>query len=103
MPYLFRLKTLLKLLEDEGLDPGEINAFLKEEMENGWLGKLVFSSVVKRRYPYLFRPIYHWPIFGSRKEVELELMEKLEKSSLWSSTTGKGYLLLLLISLGLGK
>lgn len=74
MPYLFRLKTLIKLLEDEGFDPEEINAFLKEEMEN-----------------------------DLRKEVQLELMEKLQRWSLWPSTTGKGYLLLLLISLGLGK
>jgi hypothetical protein len=42
MPYLFRLKTLLKLLEDEGFDSEQVLGFLKEEMESGWLGKFEF-------------------------------------------------------------
>lgn len=71
VPHLLRLKTLLKVLEDEGFDSGEINAFLKEEMENGWLGKFEFYLGSKEKTPFLIPPripFYHsW--FGEGRSV----------------------------------
>ena len=82
VPHLFRLKTLLKVLEDEGFDPGEINAFLKEEMENGWLGKFEFYLGSKEKIPFLIPsriPFYHFWVgegrsvraYGHTREMEL--------------------------------
>jgi hypothetical protein len=71
VPHLFRLKTLLKVLEDEGFDSGEINAFLKEELEKGWLGRFEFYLGSNEKIPFLTPtriPFYHsW--FGEGKGV----------------------------------
>jgi hypothetical protein len=81
-PHLFRLKTLLKVLEDEGFDSGEINAFLKEEMEKGWLGRFEFYLGSNEKAPFLIPtriPFYHsWfgegrgvRAYGQTREMEL--------------------------------
>ncbi|MFB0520655.1 MAG: hypothetical protein ACETWD_04405 [Desulfatiglandales bacterium] len=70
IPHLFRLKTLLKLLEDEGFDSGEIDSFLKEEIEKGWMGRVEFYLGSKENISSPFPPCipfyYLWFEEGSR-------------------------------------
>ncbi len=82
MPHLFRLKTLLKLLADEGFDSGEIHAFLEEEMQGGWLGRFEFYFGSKEKVSLLIPsciPLYRlWfdqgrrmGAYGETRQIEL--------------------------------
>jgi len=78
--YLLRANTLLKVLEEEGFDPEEVNSLLGEELKAGRIGEIKITFVGKEGEDLLVPPAIPWYFVPSRLgPIEPKEYERLEK------------------------
>ena len=82
--YLLKENTLLKVLEGEGFNRGDVNDLLGEELKAGRIGKIKVTFVGKKGEGFLVPPAIPWYFVPSRLwPIEPDEYERLKKE--WTS------------------